>query len=107
MPYALKKFGYVNICLYAAVVNPTGKNDTLFCIMAAGSEKDRAIIYINGTMQMSTINAITMNRIRLKMLNDFCLACIVHSVLIDTFVGEAFAYSVCRSNEENTDNAGK
>ena len=75
--------------------------------MAAGSEKDKAIIYINGTMQMSTINAITMNRIRLKMLNDFCLDCIDHSVLIDTFVSETFACSVCRSNEENADNAGK
>ena len=80
MPYALKKFGYVNICFYAAVVNPTGKNDTLFCIMAAGSEKDSAIIYINGTMQMSTTNAITMNRIRLKIVNDSCLDCIDHSV---------------------------
>ena len=76
-------------------------------MMAAGSEKDRAIIYMNGTMQMSTINAITMNRIRLKIVNDFCLDCIDHSVLIDTFVGEAFAYSVCRGNEENADNAGK
>ena len=112
MPYALKKFGYVNICLYAAVVNPTGKNDTLFCIIAAGSEKESAIIYMNGTMQMSTTNAITIKRIRLKMLNEFFLDCIVHSVLtdvflIDTFVGETFACSVCRGDKNNADNAGK